>query len=819
MARENPAAFFFCRFAFWIVASVLLSGCAAITAQPETSQAEALPFIRQGDAAYERMAFEAAWEAYRKAETAGARSGVVFYRMDTLNAILRKSHRETAEVQYRKETRRLLDEEYRGGKGGPAVYFYLAQLMEGGEGSASHRHRLYAEAVRKFESGGFERLETGDMEKLGRMYQFLGLPEKAEKLFLQAQAMDSRNAFAAYGLGQLYRQAGRHRAALAEFERFTGIVPDDKEGRLLLGETAYALGQYARAEKAFETALALGPAAPEARNGLRRAREALERRGALQKEQAVLAWDTGFKTRLLPLTLPSDGLRLSGGGLGPPAVSGEGDIAFAAGEERRFNLYTLSGNGVDLARRISSSSGFTSFEREEKRLMVTVDIGPRLEVGAFDIQKGTMRVIHRGECQHPYLSERHRALLCGTPGGVLLVDPVTGHASTVFREPRARHPRLGGRGQTIILAERGEVIWLDRTGQEQGRHRIPGQEADASYPDFSPDGLWIVSGESGLHLTSVKEKVSVPLDHPALEGAGRAAFDAGGGAIVFVREGRLYRLELPKEMEGFFALQHARVLIRGNKPGAAARLLKNLPSGERGRFAYQLLLGEALMGLNVHEEAEASLNRAGELEPKDWRAPFLIGKLRAARKDWAGALRSLDRAAHFAPERYEVYLARAQAHASAGRRQAAAQDYQAALRHAEKTPGVKADAAVLGLLDAYVREGRIDEALLLLIDRAGSLSPQTLHTVRTAARYQPLQRDSRLREILGLPREAALRDSSEPSSPAEPVEFIPYRANVFIDDNPSPVPSEVISEEGGEVTIRAFGIVEKYPRGRLRIVR
>jgi tetratricopeptide (TPR) repeat protein len=806
-----------------VLAAILLGGCAATAVRPDIPREEVQALLREGESAYERMAFEEAWKTYSKAETLGVHDGILFYRVDVLNAALKKSPQNQGQVHYREETRRLLDEAHRSGKGGPTTYFYLAQVLESGKGNGSRRPKLYADAVKKFEAGGFEKLGAGDLEKLGRMYQFLGLPEQAERLFVQAREMDPHDAFAVYSLGKLFQETGRHRIAMNQFERFVGMVPRDAEGHVLLGENAYAAGEYARAVKAFETALALGSNSPEARSGIRRARAAVERHDALLKERMSLKWEVGFESRLSALTLQADGLRLSDGGVGPPALGRRGELAFASGEGRRFDLYTLSPNGVKLVRRATSTSGFTSFAGEENQIVVAVDFGPRREVGTFDMQSATFMVLHRGHCLQPNYSEKHRALLCAGPGGVLLMDPRTKALSTIFREPQAKNPRMGGHGQTIVLAERNEVIWLDRTGQEQGRYRFPGKEPAARYPDLSPDGWWIVSGENGLHLTSVKEKVSVALDHPGLRGAGRPTFGPEGNTIVFVKEGRLYRLELPKEMDSFFAFQHARELIREKKFGSAARLLKNRPIPEKSNLAYHLLLGEAMMGLNVFEEAEAGLQQAEKIAPDDWRPPYFLGKLETARKNPGKAIQHLNRAVLLAPHRYEVYLARAQAQVSRGRSKEAAQDFRAALQQEEIASGSKADSAVLGLLDAYVHDRRIDEALLLLLDRIETLTPHALTTIRTADRFKPLQGDSRFREVLGLPHEVVPREIQQTSAPRpaprEPAVSFPYRARVFIDENPNPIESEVLAEDGDEVTIRAFGVVEKYPRGRLRIAR
>lgn len=809
-------------FACWTLVSVLMGGCAAKMAQPDT-HAEAQALVHAGDAAYARMDFETAWKAYRKAETLGVRDGILSYRLDVLGTTLKKPAEEKALSPQRKETLGLLNKSYREGNNSPAVYFYLAQALEEANGNGSKQARLYAEAVGKFEAGGFQKLTDGDLEKLGRMYRFLNLSGQAEKLFLRAQQTNPSNAFAAYGLGKLYQQVSRHRAAMTQFERFVGLAPRDVEGHILLGESALAAGEYARASKAFETALALDSNSPAARRGMRHAQEALQRGSAIKKGEKTLVWEVGFKSQLRALTLPEDSLRLSEEGLGPPALGQGGDVVFASGGGGRFDLYTLSSDGMNLVRRAVSSSGFTASIGDEDHLMVTVDFGSRRKVGTFDLKRGTYKSFHQGDCRQPDYLKKHRSLLCAGPGGVFLVNPATGNTSTILREPLARHPRLGGNGQTVVLAERDEVAWFDRTGRELGRHRFPGKEAAASYPALSPDGRWIVSGDGGLHLTSVRQKMSIALDHPELIGARRAAFAPQGEAVVFVKEGRLYWLELPRELESFFAFQRVRELIRGEKFGAAARLLKSRPPAERGRLVFHLLLGEVLMGIKVYEEAEASLRRAEEMDAGDWRPPFLLGKLKASQENWSEAIRNLDRAVLLAPRRFEGYMVRAKVRTSQGRIEDAVPDYRSALQWIENASQSETDAAVLGLLDVYVRRRRLEEALLLVLDQAENLSARALDTIRTAPRFKHLQGDSRFRELLGFPEVATFgeprKDPMLRSSLEGPAAFMPYRARIFIDNNPSPVESEVIAEDANEVTIRAFGVIQKYPRERLRIIR
>ncbi|MFQ5896212.1 MAG: hypothetical protein ACE5JJ_10425, partial [Nitrospinota bacterium] len=389
-----------------------------------------------------------------------------------------------------------------------------------------------------------------------------------------------------------------------------------------------------------------------------------------------------------------------------------------------------------------------------------------------------------------------------------------------------RHPRLSRDGQRVVFAQGDGLVWLDRKGQVLGRHKLPGGAPSASHPDLSPDGRWVVSGGDGLYLTAVAEGTAVALGHPLLRGARRATFDPDGRSLVLERGGRLYRLTLPREMGRFFAFQRASELLGGGEFGAAVRYLNQRPAGDRKTSAYHLLLGRALLGLRLYRDADRTLRRAAELDPADWRPPLFRGKVAAARGDWIGAERFFNQALALGPEHFEGYLHRAGVRAQQGRHGEAIEDYRLALDRLGRAPKPGGEAVLMGLLAAYAQEGRLEDALLLLLERGDRLSAAARKRLRTASAYRPLREDPRFGELMGFapsppakapPRRAKAAPGRTPSRAGAP--FVPFRAKVYIDDNPNPIESEILADDGREVTIRAFGVTQKYRRERVRIVR
>lgn len=742
---------------FWLgglLTASLLSGCAFRSARPDAPP-EALALAREGDAAYVRMAFPEAWGAYQRARALGVRDGVLLYRLWILGEVLKKKRPAEEVSSLQKQAFQLLSDAHQRPPGRPAVYFYLAQLLrETGKEGAAGEARLYAEAVRHFEAGVFRELGAMDLELLARMYTSLGLLDRAERLYAQALEREPRSAFAVYGRARLYQRSGQPARAIAEWERFAALVPQDPEGFTRMGEAAQAAGEWAKALKAFGHAIALDSTNASGRRGFRRSKELVERHEALRKSQKTLTWEVGFQTRLSPLTLPEDELRLAGEGLGPPAFGPEGTLAFASGGRERFSLYTVSPDGVSLVRRFASTEGFTAFTEGKESLVVAVGSGPRRSVRTFDLLRGDVHTVFRGECSQPQYVRSTQALLCKGPEGVTLrhVASQSQKPAVVLRGPGGRHPRLGRDGQTVVLADGGEVILYDLSGRELGRVLPGNQDAAAGFPDISPDEKWIVSGEEGLQLTSLTGKFTVRLNHPELRGAARATFSPDGRGLALVKDGRLFRLELPEQLEVFAAMLRAEELLDAGHFGLAARFLNARPAAERARPFFHLLLARAYAGLRLYQEAEAAVRRAEELDPPDWRPHLWMGRLRAAQGDWKGALGRLGQAIRMAPARFEGYFERARASFSLGRSSEAISDFQEALRRlGGHHPGRDVEGVVQGLLDAYVKEKKINEALILLLDHGKSLSPAADRRVRTDPAYLILHSDPRFRGVLGRP--------------------------------------------------------------------
>ncbi len=461
-------------FTCFLLAALIFTGCGGYAAKRAGPHPEGKQFVARGNVSYSRMKLPLAWEAYSRAEALGVQDGIVSYRLDLLREILNKSFPGGSGVHRRKTLIRL-ENAYRKSSKNPLVYFYLGLALAAAGDNGTRKARLYAEGVQKYESGKFGSLGMDGFEALGRMYLFLGQPDKAEKLFLKAQAIDSQHALSAYNLLRLYQQAEHYEKAIVQMRRFVRIAPRDTEGHTLLGESAFGGGRFEQSVKSFETALSLDSANGRARAGLRRAREIIERRDKLAKGGVSVVWDAGYITRMRPLTLPEDNLNLNGKAVGPPDVGPKGELVVASGDGQKFGLYTLSPDGLRLTRRAASSSGFASFINGPHFLMVTLGSGPGRELGAYDLRRGTFRAFYRGNCQQPRYSGGARAVLCGGPQGLQLVDPVAGGVSTLYREPETRHARLSRDGRWAVMAEGDALVWLERSGQVAGRHRFGGR--------------------------------------------------------------------------------------------------------------------------------------------------------------------------------------------------------------------------------------------------------------------------------------------------------------------------------------------------------
>jgi outer membrane protein OmpA-like peptidoglycan-associated protein/Flp pilus assembly protein TadD len=581
------------------------------------------------------------------------------------------------------------------------------------------------------------------------MYLFLGFPGKAENVFLHSQKLDSNNALAKFYLGKLYQDTQRYHKAIKQIEGFLNVVPKDPEGYILLGQIAYKVGNYGRAKKAFETAYSLDPISSEARAGLQRTERTLDRKNRLSKASIGFVWDVGLISKLTPLTLVDDNLELQNDALGAPTLSDDDKLLFTTGNGDRFQIHSLSGDGLHLRRRAASSSAFSGNLGTPNHLLVALGQGQGRDIGAFDALKGTFRSIRQGHCKSPNYSTKGQNLVCLTPGGVLLVDVVSKNVSTLSRETEARHPRFSRDGKKVLLAVGDELVLHDVSSQEAQRVRVPGGKESASYPDISPNGLWVVSGGKGIYLTSVQDQSSILLQHPYLREGRRAIFSADGRGLIFERSGRIYRIELPNPIDRFFAFLQAKKMIQKKRFSAAIRLLNQRKSDDQNSAGYFLLLGQAYFGLNFNEKARMAANRSAQLNPKGWRPMVLLGKLLVARNDLEGASRLFDRSVEFGPNQFEGFLERAKVLAIQGRVEAAIRDYQTAMKKLKPENGFDREPLIIGLLNLYVDSKRVNDALLLLLDHADGLSANTLDLVRESPRYQIIHEDPRFSEIIG----------------------------------------------------------------------
>ncbi|MEE9240818.1 MAG: OmpA family protein, partial [bacterium] len=542
-----------------------------------------------------------------------------------------------------------------------------------------------------------------------------------------------------------------------------------------LGESAYGAGDYERAQKAFQTAYSLDPINSDARAGLQRTERTLNRRSLLQKQASEFVWDVGLRSRINPLTLIDDNLEFENDALGSPFFGSDGKLSFTSGDGGRFQIYTLSADGLHLTRRAASSSGFSGILGPSNQFLVALGVGPGREVGAYDDSRGTFKSFYRGHCKEPNYSGKARLIVCLTPQGVLIVDSVSDNVSTLSREAGARYPRFSRDGKMVVLAVGDELVLHDLAGQVIQRIRLPGGEEATRYPDISPDGRWIVSGRKGIYLTSIKDKFSIPLRHPYLQNGSRSIFSADGHSVVFERGGRLYLLSLPKPVGSFFAFQRVKAMIQEKRFGAAVRLLNGRKSKDQNFTGYFLLLGQAYMGLEFNEKAKIAAGRAARLGLKDWRPQLLLGKLMAARRAWERAAQFLDRAVELGPDQFEGYLERAKIRSRQGNIDAAIQDYRTALEKLGPNPGPKGESTVFGLFNEYVDSKRVNDALLLLLDHADRLSANTLELVRKSSRYHIIRKDPRFNEVIGPVKPMPAR--SEPGRPGTVPDTFPAKAN------------------------------------------
>ncbi|MBT5948776.1 MAG: hypothetical protein HOG94_13985 [Nitrospinaceae bacterium] len=735
-----------CLISFFVL--IFVAGCGAVTSRLAHFPPSAEIFITQGNFAYSRLDYQKAWEAYRKAEALGVRSAVVSYRLDLLGGLLDIEPSRKEAPLYRAQTIKLLKEAYAEGKAKkPVIFRYFATVLESSQEGGKDATRLYAEAVRRYEKKKFGRLNAGDLEVLARMYLSLGLQAPAEKLLLKAQRLNSRYALVPYSLGKIYALAGNHLKAIRQFELFLDIVPSDLESHILLGQSVMASGDYTRAKQLFETALSLDSANSEARQGHQRAIRAVERSSRLKGQAQKVGWEVGYSSRMVPLTLEEDHRDFRSTGTGPPSFGPGGKLSLVFGDGARFQVYTVTKDGMNLARQTASSSGFSSFTGYS-RFLVTNGYGPGRVIGEFDSSRGTFSKIHRGHCEQPNFSQKDNALLCVAPQGILLVKLGTGKVRTLFRETDVRHPRFSDNAQMIAVAKGDSLIWFDRSGQVQGRVRLPGGTGSASYPVFSPDGRWLISGESGLHLTSVKERISVERSHPSLKDAGRAVFNPVGESLVFGRAGRWFQLDFPKRLAGFFAVMRARALLREKKYGAAARLLKDKFSGSRNQLTFHVLRAKSLFGLKFYRQAEESAARAADLDKRDWRPVLLLGKIKASQGYLEDSIHLLDRSIELGPDQFDGYFERARIRALQGFKDEAVEDYRFALKRVHSSLEKDGEAAVMALLGLYVEKERQNDALLLLLNQADRLGPNAIRDIHVAPRFESLRVDPRFGEIM-----------------------------------------------------------------------
>ncbi len=573
------------------------------------------------------------------------------------------------------------------------------------------------------------------------------------------------------------------------------------------------LGRYEEALRSYEEAARRDVNHSAAKAKVAELKEAAERKKKVLSGRQELELGLRFSATLTPLIFPDDGFSFRADGNGAPTFSPQGgEVLLGAEADGAFNLYTVKADGTRLRWRARSPQGFSSLTPDGSHLLLSIpgEKGPVLRF--LDIETGETRLAYGAECLEASLSPEGRSILCLGREGLKRVELPSGQAETLSERRGIESPRFSPDGKRVIFRDKGTVVILDAaTGEElELLESLSGK--GPVHPHLSPDGRWVVSGGNGLFLTSVEEKASLPLRHPALSGARFPSFSPDGRKLLFVRGGGVFVLELPEDFEAYFRFMRAERMLEEEGAGAALGYLNRWKDGLERHPAHHVLLGRSYLRLRFYDRAEESLLRARRVAPT-WAEPALaLGEVAFARGRYERALSFFERARELGPKDPRAYLHLGRTLEAMGKDERglfALEEGISRFRQWVWQDREVGDGLKLGILELLTRQARVEEALLRLIDWRGSLGAKALEALRESPAFEALRRDSRFEELLG-PRPAREKPVAAPP-------FRTYEALVYIDSNPNPIRARVLAEGEGFVTIEAFGVRERYPLSRVRI--
>jgi tetratricopeptide (TPR) repeat protein len=187
----------------------------------------------------------------------------------------------------------------------------------------------------------------------------------------------------------------------------------------------------------------------------------------------------------------------------------------------------------------------------------------------------------------------------------------------------------------------------------------------------------------------------------------RAAFDRGRELTDKVRAAEaVEHFRQAIQLDPDFALAHAYLGVVTPGPAGvtelerAVKLAAHLPDAERAAIE-----ARHLDRIGKHEEAFAAYRRAAELAPGDWRTQYIVGITQSGRRDYQGAIATLEKLQKLKPDLPDAYNGLAYAHAGLRQWEPA---IAAAKKQVELMPGEPNPHDTLG--EVLLLAGKFDQA-------------------------------------------------------------------------------------------------------------